>query len=240
MRLRISTFFYTVILMFGPVIVKAQTWTANHSIYGIWTDGNVGIGTSTPAFPLTVEAANPNPFVNIASFHNNSTSNTWLLVANNTGQVNLGMGSTTQAGYIWSSTDKFFIGDDGNPTLYVDKMGNGNVGIGTTDTKNYKLAVKGNAVFAKVVVKDPAYWPDYVFQSSYRLRPLSEVEEYIKQHHHLPEVSSAEEVKKNGLDVGDNQATLLKKIEEMTLYMIEQNKKILELEAKVRALEEKK
>ena len=238
MRIRISTVFATVIVMLGYANTKAQSWTSIPT-WGIYTNVNVGIGTSSPSFPLTVEETNTNPFANIASFKNNAASNTWLLVANNKGQVNLGMGSSVVGGYIWSSTDKFYIGDDGNPALYVDKMANGNVGIGTLDTKGYKLAVNGSAVFTKAVVK--AYpWPDYVFHSNYRLRPLSEVEEYIKQHHHLPEVPSAEEVKKNGLDLGDNQAALLKKIEEMTLYMIEQNKKILELETKVKALEEKK
>jgi hypothetical protein len=103
---------------------------------------------------------------------------------------------------------------------------NGNVGIGTTDTKNYKFAVNGSAVFTKVVVKPYGNWPDYVFHSSFRLRPLSEVEQFIKQHNHLPEVPSADEVEKNGLDIGDNQAVLLKKIEELTLYVIEQQKEI--------------
>lgn len=116
---------------------------------------------------------------------------------------------------------------------------NGNIGIGTTDTKNYKFAVNGSAIFTKVVVKPYSNWPDYVFNSSYRLRPLSEVEQYIKQYGHLPEVPTADEVEKNGLDVGDNQATLLKKIEELTMYVIEQNKKILSLESKVKSLEEK-
>ena len=63
-----------------------------------------------------------------------------------------------------------------------------------------------------------------MFHSSYRLRPLSEVERYIQQHHHLPEVPSATEVKQEGLNLGDNQALLLKKVEELTLYIIEMNK----------------
>jgi hypothetical protein len=140
---------------------------------------------------------------------------------------------------VWSSTGKFFIGDDGSPALYVDNMINGNVGIGTLDTKGYRFAVNGNAIFNKVVVKPYGNWPDYVFQPTYHLRPLSEVEAYIKQYHHLPEVPTAEEVEKNGIDVGDNQATLLKKIEELTLYVIEQQKKMQAMEAKIKALEEK-
>jgi hypothetical protein len=118
-------------------------------------------------------------------------------------------------------------------TIYISPVGN--VGVGTNDTKGYKFGVNGNAIFNKVVVK--AYpWADYVFNADYRLRPLSEVEQYIKQHHHLPEVVSAEEVEKNGLDVGDNQATLLKKIEELTLYMIDYSKKQQKLEAEVAQL----
>ncbi|WP_205509897.1 hypothetical protein [Longitalea arenae] len=115
--------------------------------------------------------------------------------------------------------------------------GSGNVGInsalaiGTTDTKGHKLAVAGSAIFTKVTVKTYP-WPDYVFNASYRLRPLSEVEQYIKQHHHLPEVASAAEVEKNGLDLGNNQAALLKKIEELTLYVIDLEKRMKELESK--------
>ena len=67
-------------------------------------------------------------------------------------------------------------------------------------------------------------WADFVFDSNYKLPTLSFVESYIQQHKHLPDVHSAEEVQKNGLDVGDNQAVLLRKIEELTLYTIEQEK----------------
>jgi hypothetical protein len=107
----------------------------------------------------------------------------------------------------------------------------GNLGIGATDTKGYKLAVNGDAIFTKIKVKQHGNWPDYVFQETYQLPPLRDLENYIREHKHLPEVPSAEEVKKDGLDVGENQATLLKKIEELTLYLIEQNKRIEKLEA---------
>jgi hypothetical protein len=142
-------------------------------------------------------------------------------------------------------SDRFVIGYTSNNTWNAGAFisPTGYVGINTNDTKGYRLAVNGDAVFTKVVVK--AYnnnWPDYVFHASYRLRPLSEVEQYINQYHHqyhhLPEVPSAEEVKNNGLDVGDNQATLLKKVEELTLYLIDQNKKLERLDESVRVLQE--
>jgi len=69
-------------------------------------------------------------------------------------------------------------------------------------------------------------WPDYVFKPHYNLRSLSEVEQYIKTHQHLPDVPSEKEVKANGIDVGETQAILLRKIEELTLYMIKQEKEL--------------
>jgi hypothetical protein len=109
----------------------------------------------------------------------------------------------------------------------------GNVGINTTTPKEM-LSVNGTVLAKKVRVSQNDL-PDYVFDEDYLLRTLPEVADYIKQNHHLPEVPSAAEVKKDGLDLGDNQATLLKKIEELTLYAIEQNKK---LEAQQQQLKE--
>jgi len=121
-----------------------------------------------------------------------------------------------------STTDDCFYG----MVLY----NSGQVGVGTSynvssfNDASYKLYVEGGIRTRKVKV-DQNTWADYVFHASYHLRPLSELEQYIQQNHHLPEVPSAEEVEKDGLNLGDNQATLLKKIEELTLYVIEQNKK---------------
>lgn len=112
----------------------------------------------------------------------------------------------------------------------------GNVMIGTTDPQGYKLAVNGDAIFTKVKVKAYANWPDYVFHHTYKLRPLVELEKYIQQYKHLPEVPSANEIEKNGLDIGENQGVLLKKIEELTLYIIDQQKQIDELKKELRSI----
>lgn len=117
-------------------------------------------------------------------------------------------------------------------------------------TLAYKLAVNGAAIFTKVVVKNFDNWADYVFAPSYRLMPLNQLEQYLQKNRHLPDVPSAAVVEKEGIDIGSNQVTLLKKIEELTLYVIQQNKQIevqkqehltqqQQLEAKNKALEEK-
>jgi hypothetical protein len=103
---------------------------------------------------------------------------------------------------------------------------NGNVGIGTTDPGAYKLAVEGKIGAREVEVKTGT-WADFVFQPDYRLRPLTEVADYIADHHHLPEIPSEAEVKANGIGLGEMNTKLLQKIEELTLYSIEQQRALL-------------
>jgi hypothetical protein len=93
-------------------------------------------------------------------------------------------------------------------------------------TLNSDLAVNGRVSAQKMVITQTGRWPDYVFSNHYTLPSLSEVENFIKQNNHLPGIPSAAEVEKKGIDVGNNQAALLQKIEELTLYAIEQEKKI--------------
>ncbi|MBO9728144.1 MAG: hypothetical protein J7623_05850 [Chitinophaga sp.] len=114
---------------------------------------------------------------------------------------------------------------------------NGSLGIGTTDTKGYKLAVNGSGIFTRIKVKDFANWPDYVFHAGYELPSLAELEQYVQTHQHLPGIPAAEEVKKDGVDLGEMNSKLLQKVEELTLYIIELNKKVeaLQVENKQRS-----
>lgn len=101
----------------------------------------------------------------------------------------------------------------------------GDVGIGTTSPDS-KLTVKGKIHAEEVKIDLNIPVPDYVFETEYDLRNLSELESFIQINKHLPEVPSATEVKDNGLAIGEMQMILLKKIEELTLYIIDQKKEI--------------
>ena len=104
------------------------------------------------------------------------------------------------------------------------------------------MAIGGGILTEKVRVatNGTTFWADFVFDKDYKLRPLSEVENYIKINQHLPEIPSTSEVRKDGIDLAQTQALLLQKVEELTLYVIEQDKKIKKLESKVQNLRRKK
>ncbi|KAF2080442.1 hypothetical protein [Flavobacterium sharifuzzamanii] len=138
-----------------------------------------------------------------------------------------------------------FVGTESNHPLhfitnYIAKMSiltNGNVGIGELNPKN-KLDVNGT-IHSKEVKVDMQDWSDFVFKKNYSLPTLEEVERHIVEKGHLENIPSEEEVLKNGVNLGEMNAKLLQKIEEMTLYIIEQNKQIIDLNKRLEKVESK-
>ncbi|KXX71263.1 hypothetical protein [Flammeovirga sp. SJP92] len=108
--------------------------------------------------------------------------------------------------------------------MYGNAIIHNSLCIGTTSRGDYKLSVAGKIRAEEVKVYTG--WADYVFEEDYNLKSLSEVEAHIKEHKHLPDVPSAKEVEENGVNVGETEAMLLRKIEELTLYTIEQEKRL--------------
>lgn len=109
-----------------------------------------------------------------------------------------------------------------------------------TDTGSDVYRVFGDGVVeAKEVLVSLDVWNDKVFKDGYQLMPLDKVEEYVNENHHLPEIPSEEEVLKDGVHLGEMEALLLKKIEELTLYIIEQKKQLQEQGDRIKELEEK-
>ena len=100
----------------------------------------------------------------------------------------------------------------------------GKVGIGTINTYGYELAVLGKILADEVIIKHPVDWGDYVFKPDYNLMPLYELSLFIKKNQHLPNVPSEKEVMENGYGLAEMNEILLKKVEELTLYILEQQK----------------
>jgi hypothetical protein len=128
-------------------------------------------------------------------------------------------------------------------TLY----GDGTVGVGFGTTYNaghyksmgYKLAVNGGIICEEVKVVTDVPDADFVFEEDYNLAPLSDVEDFIKENKHLPNIPSAEEFKTNGYNVGEMDGMLLRKIEELTLYIIKQEKQTIEQQKLIEALQKR-
>ena len=125
--------------------------------------------------------------------------------------INFFRGGSMEGGFIAFNTSKNI------EQMRIDA--DGNVGIGTTLPKE-RLSVNGK-IRAHEIKVETANWPDYVFEEDYQISSLAEVEQYIKINKHLPDMPTAQNVKEDGVSVGEMNAKLLKKIEELTLYVID-------------------
>jgi hypothetical protein len=196
-------------------------------------EGKVAIGNFYPSEKLHV-GANGTTRVSVESFNQNDAV-LRLKTNNKVWEIDVdGNSSQTTKG----STFLINESDNGSNPRFMIEPG-GNVGIGTIDTKGYKLAVDGNIIAEKVKVKNSNAWPDFVFKKDYQLPSLSDIEKYVSKNSHLPEIPSASEIEKDGQDLGEMNRILLKKVEELTLYLIEEHKKNIIQEEEIRKLNKK-
>lgn len=186
--------------------------------FSVDINGNVGIGTPSPLNKLSI-------FGDIGSYSNDHE---YILRSYNMSAA----GRPNQFNVLHNLGDVEIRNERGN----ISFIGN-NVGIGTTNP-DAKLSVNGK-IHAKEVKVDLTGWPDYVFSNTYKLPTLANVEKHIAEKGHLENIPSAKEVAKNGIELGKMNKRLLQKIEELTLYTIQQQKAIEEEKKKNNAFEKR-
>jgi hypothetical protein len=203
----------------------------------------VGIGNRSPSYMLDVNGSFRQTGGDFLIDGNNTVGGKLKIIQN--GNVGIGMNADLpeallhlNGSFRQSSVGEFNVDAPYTVGGRLRILQNGNVGIGTTNPGSYKLAVEG-MIGARQVKVTAAPWADFVFRKGYRLRPLSEVEAYIKANGHLPDVPSEAQIAKEGNDLGNTDAMLLQKIEELTLYLLEQQKKIDSLTQEIKQLKEK-
>ncbi|OXB00937.1 hypothetical protein B0A72_18695 [Flavobacterium pectinovorum] len=186
-------------------------------------NGNVGIGNTNPLAKLDISGNlilrnydNLDGKGNIITFTSYGSD---LQGPQIRSYLSYAAGVNSKMGLVLSSYSKGYM----NELFLID----GNVGIGKANPTN-KLDVNGT-IHSKEVKVDLLGWSDFVFKKEYNLPTLAEVEKHINEKGHLENIPNEEEVLKNGINLGEMNAKLLQKIEELTLYMIDQNKNIQSL-----------
>jgi hypothetical protein len=183
------------------------------------SNGFVGVGTTNPTTAFEVKAVGMWDGTIRANTNGPSQYSSFALLENGTLRWAL-------YNHPGNNSSLLFANSAGQDKMAITQ--DGKLGIGTI-SPDAKLTVKGNIHAEEVKVDLTVPGPDYVFEAQYNLPSLQEVENYIQQNKHLPEVPSAKEMEQNGINLSEMNMLLLKKVEELTLYVIELKKEVNEL-----------
>src|SRR5271157_436190 len=237
-RTRLGVGLAVAVTVLVPLLLWGQSggWQGSSPVY-VNPGVSVGVGTTSPNTNLEVVGymrLNDNGAASSLQLFSGATQRGDLAIAEAPGQF----ASNALAGDVVLRTagGKLLLDtSNGSRTPALTILGGGgNVGIGTASPQ-YPLSVNG-IVQAKEVLVNTG-WSDYVFDPSYRLKPLSEVASYIKTNGHLPDIPAAKEVEAKGVSLGEMQSKLLAKVEELTLHMIEADQENRELQERIARLE---
>lgn len=206
----------------GPVQTRPlfawRSYTTNKML--MLANGNLGIGTEAPEHKLDVRGV-------ISSTHDNGNKVTLLTSGDGNSYLNFSGGTS-------SSRIGFQIDGSSKMSIY----NNGSVAIGTGSTGTHKLAVEGS-IGAREIKVEANGWSDYVFEEGYDLPSLEDVAKHIREKGHLINIPTAQEVEQNGVALGEMSKLLLEKIEELTLYTLQQQEEIKEYRKNITLLNER-
>jgi len=215
---------------FFSIRANNSTLSSSTEFFRINHIGNIGIGTSNPSQKLEVKGT-----VLSDKIISRSTMSLYSTEENKTRRRLTFNTDDGDNNYIYnydqvnSSFHTINIGGSHSLSSGLTILGNGNIGIQTPNPGSWKLAVNGKIRAKEIKVETG--WSDFVFFDNYKLPTLQEVENHIKENGHLKDIPSAKDVEENGIFLGEMDSKLLQKIEELTLYTIQQEKKIRELES---------
>ena len=205
-------------------------------------NGLIGIGVSEPESILHVSKGTSGDaiFKLEADIDNNNESDNPLIQLRQDGNIiGVDMGFSENFGENQFGIAPWYSSQGGNKwDTFVINISNGNIGIGTKSLQNeWKLAVKGKIRAEEIKVE--TNWADYVFKEDYDLPTLEEVEIHIKEKGHLINIPSAKEIEENGVQLGEMNKLLLEKIEELTLYTLQQQQELQQQKEINQSLEER-
>ena len=240
---------------------RATSYYFLKTVFRPWTDNTATLGQASyrwsavygnnASFTGTASVGTQTYMGNLHVHENTSPSASIYItpgttVSGDSSKIFMGEDALAYYGMYWlydgTSNNMQLFGKSGSaiygPHFSVNRN-TGNAAFGSAFATGYKLSVDGKIICEELRVNLSETWPDYVFRKEYALLPVDKLGDYIKENGHLPNVPAAAEIDESGLDVGNMQRIMMEKIEELSLYIIEQQKQIKELTDRMNKLKNK-